>query len=161
MQHVYWVIDGQLAGRPGPQLHPWIPSELYAGGIRAIVSLHKENNIEDLTVEGFVHHRAAFPPLLLTSKGLQKAFIHEALPIWEFIARQIETGKPTLVHCYAGKDRTGAILAGFLVVYRGLTPEAAIQHLRLLKSDAMEAPGYEAAVRLLHPGQIPDRRTLL
>ena len=161
MQHVFWVLDGLLAGRPGPTVAPWDPAELYAGGIRAIISLAADDLPDDLTPQGFNHYRAKFTSLLLTSRGLQRAFIYEALKVWAFIDAQLAAGNPTLVHCYIGRDRTGAILAGYLVTYKGLTPDEAIAHVRAVRPAAMEAEGYEAAVRLLQPGILPDPRTLL
>jgi protein-tyrosine phosphatase len=161
MQHVYWVIEKRLAGRPGPTRFPWDPAELYTAGFRVVISLATEVGVDDLTTYGLTHYRADFPPLSLFSVGMRKAFIHQALPVWAFIHEQLEAESPTLVHCFAGKDRTGAILAGYLVVYGGLTPEAAIQKVRAVNPEAMTAPGFEDAIRLLQPGTLPDPKTLL
>lgn len=161
MEHVYWIIDRQLAGRSGPVRHPWDARAFYAGGIRVVVSLAAEEPAEDLTAYGLEHYRAQLPPILLFSTGMRKAFIHEALPIWAYIHRQLEAGKPTLVHCHAGKDRTGVILAGYLIIYLGMTVEDAIDKVRKANPEALSAFGFEEAVRLLRPGHIPDPRTLL
>lgn len=161
MRFVYWVMPGKLAGRPGPTYAPWDPAELYANGIQAVISLPEELEIEDLTTYGLQHYRFAFPPVLLTSEGLQKAFIYQALPVWKHIDALLQEGITTLVHCYAGNDRTGAILAGYLVVYQGVEPDAAIRYVRSLNPRAMEATGYEDTVRRLVPNQKPDPRTLL
>lgn len=161
MQYVYWVIDKILAGRPGPVHAPWRPAELYAGGIRAVVSLAAEEPVDDLSGSGLEHYHAGFPPVFLFSVGMRKAFIHEALPVWEFIHACVKAGTPVMVHCHAGCDRTGSILAGYLVVYRNALPEAAIAQVRAANPFAMAAPGYAEAVSLLRPGQIPDPKTLL
>ncbi|HQK13768.1 MAG TPA: dual specificity protein phosphatase family protein [Anaerolineae bacterium] len=161
MQYIYWVIEKLLAGRPGPVRTPWDPAELYAGGFRAIVSLAAEEPIEDLSKYGFEHYRAAFPPLNLFSVGMRKAFIYEALPVWDFIHTCLEAEKPVLVHCHAGADRTGLILAGYLVVYCAVPPDVAIVQVRAANPAAMAADGYAETVTLLRPGQIPDRKTLL
>lgn len=126
-----------------------------------MISLAADDQPEDLTPWGFIHYRAKFPSLLLSSRGLQRAFIYEALKVWAFIDTQLTARNPTLVHCYAGRDRTGAVLAGYLVTYRGLTPDQAIDVVRTVCPYAMEAEGYEAAVRLLRAGILPDPRTLL
>jgi protein-tyrosine phosphatase len=161
MEYVYWVIENKLAGRPGPVRHPWDARALYAGGIRVVVSLAAEELVEDLTAYGLEHYRPQLPPVLLFSVGMRKAFIHEALPIWAFIHRQVEASVPTLVHCHAGKDRTGVILAGYLITYLGMTVEDAIAKVRAANPEALSAFGYEEAVRLLQPGQLPNRKTLL
>lgn len=161
MQFIYWIIEGKLAGRPGPTRQEWNPEELHAAGIDSVISLAAEVEVTDLTAYGLEHYRANFPPLVLSSEGLRKAFIYQALPVWSFIDQQLKLDRSTLVHCYAGNDRTGAMLSGYLVIYKGATPEEAISLIRSLNPRAMEAPGYEDAVRLLVPGQQPDPTTLL
>ena len=161
MEHVYWVIEGLLAGRPGPVLQPWDPAELYAGGLRTVISLAAEETIEDLTAYGLAHYRAGFPPVTLFSNSMRKAFIYQALPVWAFIHEQLGRGLPTMVHCHAGQDRTGAILAGYLIIHRGEQPERAVQRLREVKPTAMAAEGFAEVLELLKPGEIPDRRGLL
>lgn len=162
MEYVYWVIEHKLAGRPGPGRRPWNPATLYAGGIRVVVSLAAETPVkEDLSKYGLEHYQARFPPIYLFSAGMRKAFIHEALPVWAFIHTKLHAGLPTLVHCYAGKDRTGVILAGYLVIYLGMTPQAAVAWVRAKNPDALSALGFEEAVRLLRPGRLPDPKALL
>lgn len=161
MRHVYWIIDKILGGRPGPVREPWNPQALYAGGIRTVVSLAAEEPVDDLTQYGLEHYRAAFPPVYLFSVGMRKAFIHEALPVWKFIHARVEVGTPVLVHCHAGADRTGLILAGYLVLYHALPPDEASARVRAANFFAMAAPGYAEAVTLLQPGQLPDPKTLL
>jgi protein-tyrosine phosphatase len=161
MQYIYWIIDKILGGRPGPVREPWNPQALYVGGIRAVVSLAGEEPVEDLSQFGLEHYRATFPPVNLFSLGMRKAFIHQALPVWAFIHERVEAATPSLVHCHAGADRTGLILAGYLVLYRLASPEEAIAQVRAANPFAMAAPGYAEAVELLQPGQFPDPKTLL
>ncbi len=161
MEYVYWVIENKLAGRPGSVRRPWNPATLYAGGIRVVVSLAAEEPVDGLSRYGLEHYQAQFPPIYLFSVGIRKAFIHEALPVWAFIHEKLHAGLPTLVHCHAGQDRTGLILAGYLVIYLGITPQAAVARVRAKNPLALSAPGFEKAVSLLQPGQLPDPRTLL
>ncbi len=161
MEHVYWVWNDLLAGRPGPTRLPWDAQALYDGGIRAVVSLAQEVQVEDLTLYGITHYRGKFPPLSLFSEGMRKAFIYMALPVWRFIDTQVTSGIPTLVHCFAGQDRTGVILSGYLVTYHGMEPEKAVAQVRAANPLVMREQGYEETVHLLHPNQLPDPRTLL
>jgi hypothetical protein len=134
---------------------------LYAGGIRVVISLAAEETTEDLTPFGLRHYQAEFPPVLLFSKGMRKAFIYQALPVWAYIDEQLRAGLPTLVHCFHGKDRTGGILAGYLITYRGLTPQSAMTRLRKANPTAMTAAGYAELLDLLTPNELPDPATLL
>ncbi len=126
-----------------------------------MVSLAAEEPVEDLTAYGFTHYRAEFPPVLLYSKGMQRAFIYQALPIWALLEEQLALEKPTLVHCHAGQDRTGVVLAGYLVTYRGEAPERALARVRVVKPSAMAAEGYAEVLDLLRPGVVPDPSRLL
>ena len=40
MKKVFWLIPGQLAGRPGPDLEPWDLAELRTAGIGAVLSVN-------------------------------------------------------------------------------------------------------------------------
>lgn len=161
MQYIYWIIDKILGGRPGPVREPWDPQALYAGGIHTVISLAEEEPVDDLHPYGLEHYRAAFPPVFLYSVGMRKAFIYKALPVWKFIHTRVETATPVMVHCHAGADRTGLILAGYLVLYHLVSPKAAIAQVQAANPFAMAAPGYTETVMLLKPGQFPDPKTLL
>ena len=149
MKRVYWVSPGELAGRHGPAMVPWDLEELYRGGFRAIVSLSDEVDEAAIAARGFYHLPNYLPPLLPLIAGLKRRLIVRALPALAFIDAQLAAGRPTLVHCYAGKDRTGMVLVGYLVRYRGYGLEQAMAMVRAARPDAMSAPGYEAtAVKL-------------
>ena len=44
----------------------------------------------------------------------------------EAIARALERGRRVYVHCYAGCGRTGTIVSGYLVLFRGMRPDEAV-----------------------------------
>lgn len=50
-----------------------------------------------------------------------------------------------LVHCRAGRGRTGTVLAGYFV-WKGMPPAEAIEHVRSLRSGSIETPEQERAV---------------
>lgn len=153
MHHVYWVFkDDQypgkkLGGRCGPSRAPWDPTELYEGGIRTVITVASEVHVGDLESYGLLHHRVRFPPLPFMLPPSQKAFVQRTTPVLKFIHQQLEAQRPTLVHCHDGDDRTGIILAAYLVVYQGLSPQAAVRHVRTVNPSAMKMPGYAATVR--------------
>lgn len=161
MEAIYWVWKGLLGGRPGPTRAPWDPKALYTGGVRVVISLATEVQVKDLSAYGLDHYRMDFPPVKLFSLGMRKAFIYQALPVWALIHEQIQAERPTVVHCYAGQDRTGAVLGGYLVVYQGLSPSQARRTIRDANPNALTEEGYAEVLDLLAPHVHPDPKALL
>jgi len=62
------------------------------------------------------------------------------------IAKAHEQNMGVAVHCYAGKGRTGTVLAGYFV-HRGMSPEEAIAHVRSIRPGSVETPEQEEAIR--------------
>jgi protein-tyrosine phosphatase len=142
MKAVYWLLPGLLAGRAGPGEIPWDLEELWAGGLRTILSLSDEVDEEAIAAVGFHHGRFYFPPIFLFVPSMGGGFLSLMEQATEFIHAQLAVGRPTLVHCHAGKDRTGAVLAGYLVRYRGLSSAGATRAVRQVNPRAMSAPGF-------------------
>ncbi len=65
MQHIFWVIENELAGRPGPNEEAWCPEELYVGGFRAVLTLNSGAGVDAAALRkaGLAHHRIALPVL--------------------------------------------------------------------------------------------------
>jgi hypothetical protein len=147
VEHVYWVIDGLLAGRPGPVECPWDPGQLAAAGLRAIVSLNTQSDPAEIARAGLRHYSLPLPPILPVTGSLQDVILRGLEEVLATIHAEVSAGEPTLVHCHAGKDRTGLALTAYLVRYHGLDVEEAIQRVRSVKPIAMSAPGYEATAR--------------
>jgi cell division cycle 14 len=58
----------------------------------------------------------------------------------EYIASALSEGKVVLVHCLAGKGRTGCVLAAYMMTYEGRTARQAIDELRSMRGGSVEAP---------------------
>jgi len=140
LRAIYWLLPGQLAGRRGPGWTPWDPAELWAAGLRTVVSLIKSGG-DGLEAAGLDHHIAPLAGMALFNFQKDR-LVKKMLPLIDLVAREIEAGRPVLVHCRAGKDRTGALLAGYLIRYRDRSPEAAIRLVREVNPRAMTAPGF-------------------
>lgn len=141
MDHIYWVTE-KLAGRCGPVECEWDLEELYKEGFRTIVSLDKNVDAEQIKKRGFDHVPLYLPDVFLSTPQLKTQFL-EAANV--FVSLAASSTDPVLVHCYAGKDRTGAMLACFLVS-QGKTAAQAIAEVRSQNPRAMTAPGYEEIV---------------
>jgi len=149
MREVYWVEEGVLGGRCGPECAPWDVADLHAGGVRAVVSLDRFGvEPEALQAVDIAHLPLYRPMILLDTEFDRRRFLEVVPPILDFIGQMEQAGRGVLVHCYYGRDRTGCVLACCLVARRGLSAEMAIAHIRGLQPEALTAPGYAEAVEL-------------
>lgn len=141
MEYIYWVTP-VLCGRCGPSRNAWDLSTLYKSGIKTIISLDDKIDEESIVSAGFNHFPLYLPDKALTTESLLQKFL-DTIPRFISIVNSCEN--PVLVHCYAGNDRTGAMLTCFLVS-QGIPVEKAISRIKKLNQYAMVTPGYEKAV---------------
>lgn len=141
----FQLVPG-VYGRCGAQVKPFNLDRLNQRGIQTILSLHElppelEDQLED---RNFRLVRNRFPLGSVRQKKKQDAFIEEVLrPGVDLIQSERRDNKNVLVHCYAGQDRTGAVLAGYLMEERDLGAEQAIRQVRDVRRRALTMPGYE------------------
>ena len=145
MDELFWIIRGLLAGRVGPNTEPCDLAALRAGGIGAIISV---NNGEHCVREDIEAHDIAYACIPFTSNApalpgdddISMAAVRQA---YEFATAQIADGRGVLVHCSAGKDRTGLLLSYFVMQHAGLSPRAAIARVRETRPIALSAEGWD------------------
>jgi len=65
-----------------------------------------------------------------------------------FIEQQLQDERPVMVHCAAGKGRTGTVLAAFLVKNENLSAEQAIEKLRTIRPGSVQSVVQETAVSM-------------
>lgn len=123
-----WWIDGKIAASARPRTADAF-ALLWESGIRALLSV---------TVD-------PLPGMILRQFGLRAQHysvddaptldqINQALAT---IDRSLSADIPLLIHCDAGKGRTGTILACYLVT-RGSDSQAAIDHVRARRPGSIE-----------------------
>ncbi|NDE18706.1 hypothetical protein EBZ80_27765, partial [bacterium] len=77
---------------------------------------------------------------------------HPNAPLWYYLAEACRFIHNTLttssgavyVHCYAGISRSSTIVAAYLILRDGITPNAAITQIRALRPQVEPNPGFRA-----------------
>ncbi|MEO5959004.1 MAG: dual specificity protein phosphatase family protein [Opitutaceae bacterium] len=145
MKSVFWLICDAIGGRPGPHFEPWSVAELHAAGFDAVINLSEQpSDFEAFEAAGMVACWVPLPTDVPPTKESEEQCV-EALPrAYAFVSAQRSKGRRVLVHCHAGKDRTGMLLAVLVAKQEGLPARAAIQRVRAVRPLAITAPGWEA-----------------
>jgi atypical dual specificity phosphatase len=65
-----------------------------------------------------------------------------------FIHKQIAENRPVVVHCAAGKGRTGEVLAAYLMMSENLTAIEAIEKLRGIRPGSVQSVAQETALAM-------------
>jgi protein-tyrosine phosphatase len=149
MRHVFWLIPGKLAGRPGPDREPWKVRDLKRGGISAVLSVNDGLgvNSRELQSQGIVYERIPFSDKAPPMPGDLEICVAALPRAYDFVNMAMESGRTVLAHCSAGKDRTGLLFAYFLMRETDATADEAIHQVRLIRPIAFSALGWEAFSR--------------
>lgn len=144
MDKIFWIEQGKLCGRPGPEEAPWDISELLSGGITTIISLDQDNVDHQSIVDSGIHHVSfalpdSIPPTESDAELWQNILPLALSAINEGMARD----GAVMVHCHAGKDRTGVLLGSYLTLVKGMDPLKAFKNVRKCRPVAMTSTGYE------------------
>jgi protein-tyrosine phosphatase len=145
MRNVFWLREGVIAGRSGPNRDAWSPKEFAAAGIGAVLSVNDGELVhsDDLSAVGVDYRCVPLSDSAPPQPGDLQICV-EALPrALGFVVSSIESGRSVLVHCSSGKDRTGMFLSYYLCVREGLAPARAIEHVRRVRPIALSAEGWE------------------
>jgi atypical dual specificity phosphatase len=120
---LYTVEGGRIAGLPGPAYMEWDFARLRKQGYSVVVSLECARlNTFEIEDAGFEHRKICVEDFSSPTFDQMDEFV-------SFVDRKLAEGKKVLVHCYAGRGRTGTMLAAFLI-HRGMSADAAFREIR-------------------------------
>jgi atypical dual specificity phosphatase len=143
-----WVIEDKLAGSGIPTSLREIKWLAKQHGIRSIVTI-KEN---PLPSEWFKNNSSTgglekIDYFHLSIEDYGAPSLQELDYVVSYISRQIDDGKPVMVHCSGGKGRTGTILAAYLIKKGNvLNAYQAINRLRNIRGESIQSKDQENIV---------------
>ena len=126
-----WVRDARLAasGRPYSKSQvDWLKDK----GVTAILTLTEEPLPSDWTRGIESRHISLSDHAALSATQMRLGA--------DYIASALSEGKVVLVHCLAGKGRTGCVLAAYMMAYEGKTAGQALSELRSMRGGSVEPP---------------------
>lgn len=136
-----WVIEGKLAGCGLPVSEDefeWVVDQ----GIKSIVT------VRELALPSDWFNGSDIDYLHLAVEDFGAPNMDELVHAVDFIDQKISSGKPVMVHCAAGKGRTGAVLAAYLVKKQNLTADQAIEKVRSMRPGSVQSVSQETAVSM-------------
>jgi atypical dual specificity phosphatase len=137
-----WVIEGKLAGSGMPMNYSqflWVMTH----GIKAIVTVREvplpskwfsNGNGDDVD---YFHLRV---------EDYSAPSLEEIDNTIDYIQQQISKNKPVMVHCAAGRGRTGTILAAYLIKKENVTANQAIKKIRSIRPGSIQSNQQEMAL---------------
>ncbi len=135
------MVDGKLAGCGLPVSEDefeWLLRQ----GIMSIITVREV----PLPAEWFNGSDVSY--LHLDVEDFGAPTIEELDSSVKFIEEQMARGRSVMVHCAAGKGRTGAVLAAYLVKIENLGAEDAIEKLRTIRPGSVQSIVQETAVAM-------------
>ena len=136
-----WVVEGKLAGSGLPVTEDefeWLVDQ----GIKSVVTVREVALPSEWFDGGDIDY------LHLQVEDFGAPTIEELDQAVDFIDQKISNGRPVMVHCAAGKGRTGAVIAAYLVKKQSLTAERAIAKLRGIRPGSVQSVSQETVVSM-------------
>ncbi|MGX9462200.1 protein-tyrosine phosphatase family protein [Shewanella sp. A14] len=147
MKHIFWLVDGQIAGRSGPNKNSWDLTEFKQAGFGAIASLNNAEGCDtnEMAELGF-RHKVFNLPDNIPPKPQDVAICAEILPQVLGFIRECESEElPVLLHCRSGINRTEMVMAYYMMV-NGAAPLHAVSQVRNASGLAFDAEGWDQFV---------------
>src|SRR5438132_10516963 len=125
----YSIVCMRVARLPRPSYMDCDFARLRKMGYSVVVSLACDHlNTFEIEDAGFEHKKICVEDFTAPTLEQVDEFV-------AFVDSKIAEGKKVLVHCYAGRGRTGTMLAAYLI-HQGMSSDAAVREIRERASKA-------------------------
>jgi protein-tyrosine phosphatase len=143
MEKVFWLIEDKIAGRSGPNLDPWDLNDLKAKGVHAILSVNFAESVDQEAMQkvGIEYANIPMSPNAPIQAGDKETCLANLPKAIAFIGEQKAKGQ-VLIHCRSGKDRTGLVMAAYLIQFEGLQAKDAMDKVLKVRPIAFSAEGW-------------------
>lgn len=136
-----WVIEDGLAGSGMPMTYSQL-IWLIRNGIKAIVTIREV----PLPSKWLANKAIDYFHLKVEDYGAPSLSRMDTTV--NYVKEHINDGKPVMVHCAAGRGRTGTILAAYFLKNFNLTAEQAIKKIRDLRPGSIQSLAQEKAIEM-------------
>jgi protein-tyrosine phosphatase len=155
LQHIFWLREGKIAGRSGPNTDGWDLDAIQAGGFSAILSVNNGEAVHQtlLAKLGIAYANIPMSSNAPARDGDREFCLQNVPRALEFIAENLVSG-PVLIHCRSGKDRTGMVMAAYLIEFEGYDAKTAMDQVIEVRPIAFTAQGWKefGLARISHQG---------
>ncbi len=143
MNKIFWLREGRIAGRAGPNREMWNIEEIKKQGFVAILSVNDGDMVHESLIEHLEMNYAivSMSPNAPIRKGDKEVCLANLPIALAFISASLSKG-PVLIHCSSGKDRTGLVMAANLMLNEGLSVKAAMDEVLRVRPIAFSAEGW-------------------
>lgn len=136
-----WVIEDGLAGSGMPMTYSQL-IWLIRNGIKAIVTIREV----PLPSKWLANKAIDYFHLKVEDYGAPS--LSEMDTTVNYVKEHLNDGKPVMVHCAAGRGRTGTILAAYFLKNFNLTAEQAIKKIRDLRPGSIQSLAQEKVIEM-------------
>ena len=159
MEHIFWIYENEVAGRPGPGVAPWRLRDLKAGGFDAMLSVASDlfRHTEASEV-GLSRACIPFPDVVPPDVNVSQLCAASLPMTFDFIHANVENGRKVLVHCAGGNDRTGLVLCYYMARREDIDAKTALARIRKIRPNALSAVGWENMALSLLPKLLERNR---
>jgi len=132
-----WVVDKRLAGCGLPTTREECDWLVNIMGIKSIITVREE----PLPKSWITKYKIEY--LHLKVDDFSSPSIEELDNTVDYMIDKIDQDESILVHCLAGKGRTGTVLAGYLIKNEKINAQRAIEKVRILRPGSIQTDQQE------------------